>query len=411
MKKQKILINGKRLQETLEKFAEFGGTDFNGVTRLALTEEDRQARDYFRFCCEELGMQLKIDDMGNMYARLEGVENKAPVVMGSHIDSVKKGGRFDGILGVAAGLEVARTIVENGIKPQVPIVVCNITNEEGARFEPSMMSSGVLSGKFDRMEMMQKKDTEGISFEEALHSIGYAGSEENRLKEAQAFLELHIEQGPILEREGLSIGVVECVLGMVCYDIEVLGESDHAGTTPMNMRKDALFTANSLISEIRQKLSMLDEELVFTIGRVNVSPNIHTVIPNKVVFSLEARHKDTEIIKQVEEIILSLKQTGNKEGCEVNTAKLWDRDTVWFDESLCSKLEQSVKSLGYSYRRMVSGAGHDAQFFASYIPSAMIFVPSVNGKSHSEDELTSWEDCERGVNVLLETVLSLQQSN
>ncbi|MEK4536581.1 Zn-dependent hydrolase [Peribacillus sp. FSL K6-1552] len=408
MKKQKLLINGERLSKTLEKFADFGRTVNNGVTRLSLTEEDRLVRDYFCSCCEELGMTVKVDDLGNIYATLAGSEDKPPIVMGSHMDTVKKGGRFDGILGVVAGLEVVRTLVENNIKPKIPVMIVNFTNEEGARFEPSMMTSGILSGKFEKTIMLQKTDSEGTTFEEALNASGYAGEVESRLKEATAFLELHIEQGPILERESLTIGVVECVLGMVCYEIEVTGESDHAGTTPMNMRKDAFFTTNSLITEARQKLGMLDDDLVFTMGRVNVFPNIHTVIPNKVIFSLEARHKDPNTIRQVEEIIEGLTTPGSKDGCEIQVTKLWDRDTVWFDKSICDLLEQSTNSLGLSYKRMVSGAGHDAQFIASYIPTAMVFVPSINGKSHCEEELTTWEDCEKGVNVILETVLAIQ---
>ena len=407
MEQPELLISAERIKNILDQFSRFGRTDNNGVTRLALSEEDRLARDYFCSCCEELGMSVEIDDMGNIYATLEGREDKPPIVIGSHLDSVKKGGRFDGVLGVAAGLAVASTLVENKIKPRIPLMIANITNEEGARFEPSMMSSGVLSGKFDKSIMMKKTDIDGITFEEALKSIGYEGKEESRLKKASAFLELHIEQGPILERESLAIGVVECVVGMVCYEIEITGESDHAGTTPMDMRKDALFAANNIISEARKKLGALDKELVFTMGRMNVFPNIHTVIPNKVVFTLEARHKDPEVIQQVEEIIKGLRNSVSNEGCEIKIRKLWDRSTVFFNQEICDLLEQSVKSLGYSYKRMVSGAGHDAQFLASYLPTAMIFVPSINGKSHCEEELTTWEDCAKGVNVLLETVLSI----
>ncbi|MDF2856576.1 MAG: allantoate amidohydrolase [Neobacillus sp.] len=407
MQRQKLLINGERLKNELERFANFGRTENNGVTRLSLSEDDRLAREFFRTCCEEIGLAMKVDDMGCMYATLEGTENKPPIVIGSHLDSVKKGGRFDGVLGVLAGLEVVRTLVENNIKPQIPVTIVNFTNEEGARFEPSMMASGVLSGKFDKSVMVKKVDSEGITFEDALQSSGFAGEIENRLKEARAFLELHIEQGPILEREALSIGIVECVVGMACYDIEITGESDHAGTTPMNMRKDALFAANNLITEIRKRLGSLDKELVFTIGRVNVYPSIHTVIPNKVVFSLEARHKDPEVVSAVKDFIHGLPYLGLNEGCEVKTTKLWERDTVWFEPEICNLLEQSAQSLGYTNKRMVSGAGHDAQFIATYIPSAMLFVPSINGKSHCEEERTTWEDCEKGVNVLLDTVLAL----
>jgi N-carbamoyl-L-amino-acid hydrolase len=410
LQRQKVAVNGERLKNTLERFADYGRTPNNGVTRLALSEEDRLARDYFCSCCRDLGMDIKIDDLGCIYATLEGLEDKPPIVIGSHMDSVKKGGRFDGILGVVAGLELVRTLVEHNIKPKVPITIVNFTNEEGARFEPSMMASGILSGKFQKDVMMKKADVDGVTFEQALQSCGYEGDTSNRLTEASAFVELHIEQGPILEREAKSIGVVECVLGMVCYEIEVTGESDHAGTTPMDMRKDALFATNNLIAEARHELGRLDSNLVYTMGRMNVLPNIHTVIPNKVIFSLEARHTDEDVIASVEKIIQSLPdQEELLEGCEVRVTKLWGRDTVWFDKTICDEVEESVRSLGYSYKRMVSGAGHDAQFLASYIPTAMIFIPSVNGKSHCEEEFTPWEECEKGVNVLLETVIKLAQ--
>ncbi|MDF9840826.1 MULTISPECIES: Zn-dependent hydrolase [unclassified Paenibacillus] len=405
MQMQQLLVNGGRLKNTIEAFADFGRTDHNGVTRLSLSEQDVLVRGYFRSCCEELGMTVKVDDMGNMYATLAGREEGPPVVIGSHLDTVKKGGRFDGVLGVIAGLEVVRTLVDHGIAPRLPVTVMNFTNEEGARFEPSMMASGVLSGKFDKTAMLQKKDPEGTTFEEALLASGYAGEAENRIKEATAYLELHIEQGPVLEREQLTIGLVDCVVGMACYEIEVTGESDHAGTTPMDMRKDALFAAADLITELRARLGGLDSGLVYTMGRMNVLPNIHTVIPNKVIFTVEARHKDMDIVREVEAIINSLPE--ELLGCTVQKSKLWGRDTVWFDPHLCGLVEQAAVTLGYSRRTIASGAGHDAQFVAGFLPSAMIFVPSVNGKSHCEEELTSYEDCEKGVNVVLETVLAV----
>lgn len=408
MEKQKVMINGERLKNTIEEFANFGRTKNNGVTRLTLTEIDIQVRDYFCNCCKELGMSVVYDDLGNIYGTLEGQDNsKPPIVIGSHLDSVKKGGRFDGALGVIAGLEVARTLVENNIKPSAPLTVMNITNEEGARFEPSMMSSGVLSGKFNKDVMLSKKDVEGVTFEEALNNSGYVGNIDNRLREATAFLELHVEQGPVLEREGLPVAVVESVLGMVCYEFTVKGESDHAGTTPMDMRKDSLFASMNIIQKARKELRALDENLVFTMGRINAYPNIHTVIPNRVVFTLEARHKDPVIIQKVENIIAELTKIPENEGCTIQAEKLWDRQTVFFNEKLCNKVEAACQSLGYAYKRMDSGAGHDAQFLASYIPSVMVFARSINGKSHCEEELTTWDDCEKGVNVLLETVLSL----
>ncbi|MBO1002155.1 Zn-dependent hydrolase [Pseudogracilibacillus auburnensis] len=411
MNKNLLLVKKGNVQDKLEKFADFGRTANDGVTRLALSEEDRLVRDYFCNYCENLGLVVEVDDMGNIYGTLEGVENKPPIVIGSHLDTVKKGGKFDGALGVIAGLEVIETLIENNITPKIPITVVNFTNEEGARFEPSMMSSGVLAGKFQKTDMMMSKDVNGISFKEALESINYVGSIENRLKDATAFLELHIEQGPVLDHHSISIGVVDCVVGMVCYEIEINGESNHAGTTPMNMRKDALFVANDLISTVQGNLGRLDEQLVFTIGRMNVHPNIHTVIPNKVIFTIEARHKDPQVMKQVEAIIESLANAPTRETATIQISKLWDRDTVWFEPQLRDSVEQSANALHYSHKRVVSGAGHDAQFIASFIPSTMIFVPSINGKSHMENEKTNWDDCEQGVNVLLNTVLTLMEGN
>lgn len=409
MQKQKaLLVNGKRLKKKIEEYADYGRTNNNGVTRLALTNLDLSVRRHFQSECEKLGMTVVYDDIANMYATLPGVDNnQPPVVIGSHLDSVKKGGRFDGVLGVLAGLEVVRVIVENNIIPQVPLVVANITNEEGARFEPALMCSGILSGRFDKAAMMQSTDSEGVTFKKALQNSGFEGREDNRLTNAAAFLELHIEQGPVLEAESLQIGVVEGVVGMVNYEIEVTGDSNHAGTTPMHLRKDPLFATNNLITELREKMDKLDDKLVYTIGQMNISPNIHTVIPSKVVFTIEARHKEAITIRQVEEVIHGLPESVSKEKCDVKVTKQWDRNTVWFDENIVNKVEQSTKDMGYSYKRIVSGAGHDAQFIGTYIPTAMIFVPSVNGKSHAEDELTHFGDCENGVNVMLQTVLDL----
>ncbi|MFB5282504.1 Zn-dependent hydrolase [Peribacillus sp. Hz7] len=403
-----ISCDEERLRKSIETFSTFGTTENGGITRLSMSDEDIIARNYFCECCKELNMDVRFDDIGNIYAILPGKNDVPPIVMGSHLDSVEKGGRFDGVLGVLTALEVVRTFRHHNIEPEIPLMIVNFTNEEGARFDPAMMSSGVLANKFEKSKMLQSLDKEGISFGEALKESGYEGSVENRLTEAAAYLELHIEQGPVLERQQIDIGVVEGVLGMICYEITINGESDHAGTTPMSMRKDPLFLAASVITNLRQNLSQIDEELVYTIGRMNVTPNIHTVIPNKVVFTLEARHKDPSKIEQVVDVIQTIQK--EVEGCMIQSAKLWGRDTVVFDSEICNQLEVSCKNHHYSYHRMYSGAGHDAQFIASYIPSAMIFVPSVNGKSHCEEEETSYADCAKGANVLLETVLALQSN-
>ncbi|MCF8563131.1 Zn-dependent hydrolase [Alicyclobacillus tolerans] len=404
MSQTAIRINSERLRNTLETFSRLGATDNNGVTRLSLSREDIEARDYFVACCQELGMSVKMDDMANIYATLDGVIEQPPFVVGSHLDSVKKGGRFDGVLGVVAGLEIARTLRDHHIQPRIPFTIVNFTNEEGARFDPAMMCSGVISGKFEKSDMLKSTDTQGVKFGEALADSGYEGQVENRLTDATAFLEMHIEQGPILESESLNIGIVEGVAGMVNYEIKVTGESNHAGSTPMSMRRDALFTATDVIVRLRQELGELDRDLVYTMGRMNVLPNIHTVIPNQVTFTVDARHKDPDVVRQVVEVIEGLPESFG--GCSIAKTRQWARDTVFFDAKICDQLEKSAQFLGLTSKRMYSGAGHDAQYIASYLPAAMLFVPSVGGKSHCEEELTSYEDCANGVNVLLEAALA-----
>lgn len=398
--------NSRRLQELIEQFSQFGATENGGVTRLSLSNEDVLARNYFCECCEELGMEIKIDDMGNIYGILPGKKDVPPIVLGSHLDSVEKGGKFDGVLGVLTAIEAIRTIKENDIELDIPLMIVNFTNEEGARFDPAMMSSGVITSKFEKEKMLQSTDKNGIGFEEALRASGYEGEQENRLNEALAYLELHIEQGPVLEAMKHEIGVVEGVLGMVCYEITVTGQSNHAGTTPMSMRQDPMIVASTIITELHDQLGKIDEQLVYTFGRMNVSPNIHTVIPNTVTFTIDSRHQKAEVMQQVEDILKTLPTT--VEGCSIRPVKLWGRDTVYFDAAICNEVESACQSFGYSAHRMFSGAGHDAQYMASMIPSAMIFVPSIQGRSHCEEERTSFEDCAKGADILLETVLTLQ---
>ncbi|MEQ6356330.1 Zn-dependent hydrolase [Lysinibacillus sp. M3] len=398
--------NSRRLQELIEQFSQFGATENGGVTRLSLSNEDVLARNYFCECCDELGMDIKVDDMGNIYAILPGKKDVPPIVMGSHLDSVEKGGKFDGVLGVLTAIEAIRTLKENEIELDIPIMIVNFTNEEGARFDPAMMSSGVISSKFEKEKMLQSVDKNGTSFKEALRESGYEGEQENRLKDALAYIELHIEQGPVLEAKQLEIGIVEGVLGMVCYEITVTGQSNHAGTTPMTMRQDPMIVTSKIISYLHEELGKIDEQLVFTFGRMNVSPNIHTVIPNKVTFTIDSRHQKPEIMQKVEDILKHLPTEDM--GCNIKPVKLWGRDTVYFDTHICNEVAMACQNFGYTAHRMFSGAGHDAQYMASIVPSAMIFVPSIHGKSHCEEEETTFEDCAKGADVLLETVLTLQ---
>ncbi|AMO86814.1 N-carbamoyl-L-amino acid hydrolase [Solibacillus isronensis B3W22] len=404
-----LKTNRERLQNTIDLFSQFGATENNGVTRLSLSPEDILARNKFKEICEQLGMTVTVDDMGTMYATLPSNSDNLPIVIGSHLDSVIKGGRFDGVLGVLTALEAVQTIIDEELELNHPITIVNFTNEEGARFEPSLMASGVLSGKFDKEKMLASTDRKGVTFEQALKESGYEGDVANRLTEAHAYLELHIEQGPVLEHYKKEIGVVEGVLGMVCYDITLTGESNHAGTTPISMRKDSMFAAMQIISILQNKLKQLPEDLVYTIGRINAYPNIHTVIPSNVTFSLESRHQDPTVIQQVEQIIFDLPK--EIENCELSYQKLWSRDTVYFAPEVVHAVAASTDELGYSRHHMFSGAGHDAQFIAGYIPSTMIFVPSAKGYSHREDEFTSYEECSKGADVLVNAILKVAESS
>ena len=398
-----------RLKDKIDTFATFGALDNGGITRLSLSPAALAARDEFCKRCRTLGMEIKTDDMANIYATLKGDENLPAIMMGSHMDSVVQGGNYDGILGVLTALEAAETIVAERIPHRHPITVVVWTNEEGARFDPAMMSSGVIAGKFDKKLMLESKDKEGTTFGEALEASGYMGDIKNRLnrKDYMALVELHVEQGPVLEAEEKDIGIVEGVVGMVNYEFTFIGQADHAGTTPMKYRKDALFAAANVIRYLHDELDKLDSNLVYTTGRMNVSPNIHTVIPDCVKFTLDARHQDSKVIKQVVEIIKSVPDEVDR--CSVSYKELWSRKTVAFCEEFVDFVEKNANEYGYSSMRMYSGPGHDAQFIADIIPTTMIFVPSKNGHSHCEKEFTPLENCFKGANVLLQTILDIDK--
>lgn len=404
-----VSCNSNRLEEKIKTFSKFGDTGNGGITRFSLSKEALEARAEFCRRCKELGMEIKTDDMANIYATIPGTDDLPAILSGSHMDSVRQGGNYDGILGVLTALEAVETIITEKIPHRHPITVVVWTNEEGARFEPAMMSSGVITGKFDKAKMLESKDLDGITFKEALESSGYLGSEENRVspERSLAYLELHIEQGPVLEAEKVDIGVVEGVCGMINYEFTFRGQAGHAGTTPMNYRQDALYAAVKTIQYLHDELDKLDSKLVYTTGKISAHPNIHTIIPDEVKFTLDTRHQDPKVIEEVLEIIKKIPSEVEK--CKVSYQKAWSRDTVTFAPNLVDIVEAKAKEAGYSTKRMYSGPGHDAQFITDIIPSTMIFVPSIGGHSHCEEEYTPIEYCLKGANVLLETILEIDK--
>lgn len=401
-----------RMEDKIKTFSKFGDTGNGGITRFSLSAEAIEARKEFVKRMEAIGAKVVTDDMANMYATIPGSQSSLPAIMtGSHMDSVKQGGNYDGILGVLSAMEALETVVKEKIPHKHPLTAVVWTNEEGARFEPAMMSSGVICGKFDKTEMLasEAKDIPGYTFGEALEASGFKGEEANRMSpdKYKALIELHIEQGPVLENEGIDIGVVEGVCGMINFEFTFTGQADHAGTTPMKYRKDALYAAVKTIQYLHDELDELDGKLVYTTGKISAHPNIHTIIPDEVKFTLDARHQDPEVIKQVLEIIHKI--PGEVEKCKVSYKEAWSRKTVEFTSELVGYVEQSAKEFGYTNKRIYSGPGHDAQFMIDVIPTTMIFVPSVKGHSHCELEYTPVENCLKGANVLMNTLLYIDK--
>lgn len=407
-----IQCNYERMEDKIKTFSRFGDTGKGGITRFSLSDEALAARKEFVKRMEAIGASIATDDMANIYATFAGAEDLPAIVSGSHMDSVRQGGNYDGILGVLTAMEVAETIVKEKVPHRHPITVIVWTNEEGARFEPAMMSSGVICGKFNKETMLtsQAKDIPGYTFGEALEKSGFKGKEENRLdpSKTKALVELHIEQGPVLEAEGVDIGVVEGVCGMINYEFTFTGQAGHAGTTPMKYRKDALYAAVKTIQYLHDELDQLDGKLVYTTGKISAHPNIHTIIPDEVKFTLDARHQDPDVIKQVVAVIKNI--PGVVEQCKVNYEEAWSRNTVSFTTELVDYVEISAQELGCSNRRIYSGPGHDAQFTIDLVPTTMIFVPSVGGHSHCEIEYTPVENCLKGANVLLNTILHIDKN-
>jgi len=401
-------INGARLWDSLMEMAQIGGTPKGGVSRLALTEEDRIGRDLFARWASEAGCTLRIDAMGNMFARRAGRDDSlAPVVTGSHGDSQPAGGKFDGIYGVLAGLEVVRTLNDHGIQTDRSIEVINWTNEEGSRFAPAMIASGVYTGVFALEYGLSRTDANGITIGQALQSIGYAGTEPMGGRDIHAAFELHIEQGPILEAQDITIGVVTGAQGQRWYEIELSGRSAHAGTTPMDHRLDALLGMARVVEAVNGMGVAQGDEGRATVGWVNVFPNSRNVVPGRVVFSVEFRHPDETVLEVLDgQLRQEVQAIAEKIGLQLKLEQIFQYAPVAFDADCIERVEQAATELGYSQQRMISGAGHDACYLSKVAPTSMIFVPCVDGLSHNEAEHIHPQWSEAGANVLLLAMLA-----
>lgn len=401
-------IDGTRLWDSLMAMAEIGATPRGGVKRLTLTEVDKAARDRFAEHCRALGLAVRVDAIGNMFARREGRDpTRPPVLFGSHLDSQPSGGKFDGALGVLAGLEVMRTLADLGIATEAPLELVNWTDEEGSRFGHSLMGSGVWAGVYPQEKAYGLRDTEGVSVGEALDAIGYRGGHPARPFPADAYFELHIEQGPILEREEKLIGVVTGAQAQVWWDARITGQDSHAGTTPPSTRRDALVAAARVIDLVDRRMREAGEDGRGTIGFLQVSPNSRNVIPGEVAFSIEFRHPDTDRIEYLAETFPDeARSLVAGTGCAMELTELFRFAAQPFDPDCVALVQAAADRLGLPSRRIVSGAGHDAVYVARRVPAAMIFTPCKDGLSHNEAESIRPEEAEAGCQVLFEAVVA-----
>ena len=407
-----LRIDIDRLQERLAELAEIGGiAGTEGCARLALTDEDRMGRDLVIRWMRDLGLEVTIDVLGNAVGIMAGQVDGPPVMCGSHIDTVRTGGRYDGNLGVLAGLEIIETLRAAGVTPKRALAVAFFSNEECARFSPDMLGSLAYVGGIPIEEALAIVGIDGTTVGDELARIGYDGSAPLPGLVPHTFFELHVEQGPVLENEAVTIGAVNSVQGISWTDVSVVGQSNHAGTTPMTMRKDPGFVAAACATFVRHLCEELGGTQVGTVGRVEFSPNLVNVVPASASFTVDLRNTDEALLQHAERRFHDfLNKTAAAEGCTYETRTLARFEPVEFDRELVSLVARTASDLGYSVRTLPSGAGHDAQMLARVCPTAMIFTPSHDGLSHNPAEYTAPEDLEAGANVLLQAMLQVAQA-
>jgi N-carbamoyl-L-amino-acid hydrolase len=401
-------IDRKRLEQTIEELGRVGATERGGLTRLALSDEDRRGRDLMVAWMRQAGLAVTVDQMGNIFGERPGQPGQPPVMMGSHVDSVPTGGKYDGQLGVLCALETIRTLNDHHVRTRHPVTLVIFTNEEGARFQPAMIASGVMAGKLALEDAYNARDKDGLRLVDELERIGYLGSEPCVPRPLRAYLELHIEQGPFLEEEGLSVGVVEGIVAIAWSRLTLHGVQDHAGPTPMRIRHDALVAAAAVVAGVRGIAREIGGNLVATVGNLTVTPNIVNAIPGRVTLSIDMRDPQDATLDRA----LPMLDRVVREACEREDVT-WELEHYWrvpytpFDREVVEAVERAARGAGARYRRIRSGAGHDAQYMAAIGPAGMVFVPSRDGRSHCEEEFTPMDDIEQGANTLLGAALDL----
>jgi N-carbamoyl-L-amino-acid hydrolase len=405
-----LAVNGRRLLDRLAALAEIGAIDGGGCARLALTDDDRAGRDLVIGWMRDLGMDVRVDGIGNVVG-VWGDSGGAPVMCGSHIDTVRTGGRYDGNLGVLAGLEVVETLAEAGVRLRRPLAVAFFTNEEGARFAPDMLGSLVYAGGLGVEEAYDVVAIDGARLGDELARIGYQGSYPCPGPAPHAYVELHIEQGPVLEAEGHRIGAVTGVQGISWQELTVTGQSNHAGTTPMHLRHDPAYVAAEIATFVRRLALELGPPQVGTVGQIGLHPNLVNVVAARATLTVDLRNTDESVLQDAERrLAAEVARLAAAEGVTVTSRRLARFEPVEFDERIVALVERTATAQGLSTHRMPSGAGHDAQMLARMCPTGMIFTPSVKGISHNPAEHTDAADLEAGANVLLHVLLELDGS-
>ncbi|THE65061.1 Zn-dependent hydrolase [Salinadaptatus halalkaliphilus] len=403
-----VAIDADRFRRRFDEFNQIGATERGGVNRPALSDANERARDQLVEWFEEAGLTVRIDEMGNLFGRRDGADPDAdPVLFGSHVDSQYNGGQYDGVIGVLGALEVIETLEDADIRTDRPLEVVSWSNEEGVRFQPDMLGSGVYTDVFDLEYAYERTDDDDLSFREELERIGYRGETPCEHDDLHSYYEMHVEQGPYLLENDCSVGVVEGVYGFSWMNVAFDGKADHAGPTPMHLRNDALVATSDVIQAVRRLTAVGGPDLVGTVGSVEVSPNSINVIPERVECTVDFRSYDNAVVDEaVAQIEREIAAAAEREGLEYELEEIMRVDADPFDDDCLERIEDAAQTVGAEYMRMTSGAGHDANYLNTICPTAMIFVPSEDGISHTEDEFTEWDDVVTGTNVLLHTVLA-----